>query len=96
MMTRQEAVDTIWQAVSSRTLGEKLEEDLIGIAKCIEAEETHNVFLWGADDDYILLFIDKRSSLLNRERALQRQALYEKYRIREVELDEDEEEASES
>ena len=55
-ITRHEAVMTIYELINSCILSEELEESLQDIANCIEAEETHNIFLWGADSEATDLF----------------------------------------
>ena len=62
MITRQGAIEALYKVIDSGILSEELEEQLTETAKCIEAEDPENdlgVFLWGADDDYVDLYIAK-------------------------------------
>ena len=55
-ITRHEAVMAIYELINSCILSEELADRLQDIANCIEAEETHKIFLWGADSDAADLF----------------------------------------
>ena len=55
-ITREEAIETLYDLINSDIIGEDLGEQLQDIANCIEAEETHNIFLWGADSEATDLF----------------------------------------
>lgn len=94
-ITRHEAVLTIYELINSCIISEELEDKLQDIANCIEAEETHNIFLWGADIEAIDLFTAvmnpyQSSKEFRTEENIKRHEdwmehcneLYEKYRIR--------------
>lgn len=56
-ITREEACEALYRLINSGVLDEGLEDALEEIAQCISCEETHKVFLWGADDDANDLFV---------------------------------------
>lgn len=95
-ITRDEAVETIYKLLNSGILNEELEDKLEDIANCIEAEETHNIFLWGADREAADLFCAvmdpyQSSKEYRTEENIKRyedwtnhcDELYEKYKIKE-------------
>lgn len=84
MPTRLQAVRKLYDLINSGILAEDLEQDLRDIANCIEAEENLGIFLWGADDDYIDLYIVKREDLITDEWLKHLDEVYEKYRIKAV------------
>ena len=94
-ITREEAIETLYDLINSNILDEELEESLQDIANCIEAEETHNVFLWGADCEAFDLFVAvmdpyQSSKEFQTEKNIKRyedwmkhcNELYEKYKIK--------------
>ena len=94
-ITRHEAVMTIYELINSCIISEELEESLQDIANCIEAEETHNIFLWGADYEVFDLFVAKMdpygsSKKFQTEENIKQyeswmkhcKELYEKYKIK--------------
>ncbi len=94
-VTREEAIETLYDLINSDILDEDLEEQLQDIANCIEAEETHNIFLWGADYEVFDLFVAKMdpygsSKEFQTEENIKRyeswmkhcKELYEKYKIK--------------
>ncbi len=87
MITREEAVEILNRLSDSLILEEKLEYGLYDILKCIEAEN-EGLFLWGADDDYIDLYVTKREDLITDEWLKHLAKVREKYRIKEVQVDE--------
>ena len=95
-ITRHEAVEAIYELLNSGILNEKLEEKLEDVASCIDAEETHNIFLWGADREAADLFCAvmdpcHSSKEYRTEENIKRyedwmkhcEELYEKYKIKE-------------
>ena len=94
-ITRHEAVLTIYELINSCIISDELEERLQDIANCIEAEETKNIFLWGAENEAFDLFTAvmnpyNSSKEFQTEENIKRyedwmkhcNELYEKYRIR--------------
>lgn len=88
-ITREEAVGVLHRASGSGILDDDLEDMLEEVATCISAEEEMGIFLWGADDDAIDLFVMKRSDLITDEWIKHQQELYERYKIREINENED-------
>ncbi len=95
-ITRGEAIEIIYKLLNSSILNEELENKFEDIANCIEAEETHNIFLWGADREAADLFCAvmdpyHSSKEYRTEENIKRyedwikrrEELYEKYRIKE-------------
>ena len=83
LITRENAVDKLYDLINSGILDEKLCDDLEEIAYCIN-HENDNLFLWGAEQDCIDLFVSRREDLIDDEWLKHQKALYEKYKIREV------------
>jgi len=81
-ITREDAVHRIYDVINSGIISDELASDLGDIAKCIEAEETHNVMLWGADEDATKLFIAFREDLWTDELKKEINDIYEKYKIK--------------
>ncbi len=87
MITREEAVEILNRLLDSWILDERFDRWLADIVKCIEAED-EGLFLWGADYDYIDLYVTKREDLITDEWLKHLAEVREKYRIKEVQVDE--------
>lgn len=83
-ISRKEAVETLYGIINSGIISEELDSKLTDIAQCIGHEED-NLFLWGADDEASDLFVLKREDLITPEWIKHCEDLHEKYKIREVE-----------
>lgn len=86
MITREVAIETLYDLINSGILDLELEDKLSDIAKCIQAEDGENdlgLFLWGADGNYIDLYVAKREDLIDDAWDRHCNELYEKYRIKE-------------
>lgn len=82
-ITRDEAVETLYDVINSGIIDKELGSRLEDVANCI-SHEKDNLFLWGAEDDAANLFIMVREDLITPEWEEHMSSLYEKYRIREV------------
>ena len=87
LITREDAVEKLSDLVNSEIIDENLRNDLEEIAYCID-HENDNLFLWGAEQDCIDLFVSRREDLIDDEWLKRQKALYEKYKIREVKQEE--------
>lgn len=86
MITRDGAIETLYSLINSDVLSDEIEGQLEDIAKCIQAEDSENdlgLFLWGADDDYVDLYVARREDLIDDAWNKHQQELFEKYRIKE-------------
>lgn len=84
MPTREEANETLCELIDSNILSDELTEKLEGIRQCISAEESHGIFVWGAEsDDWMKLFVAYREDLLTDELKKELQSIYDKYKIKE-------------
>ena len=84
MPTREEAIETISELIDSNILSDELTDKLEAIRQCISAEESHGIFVWGAEcDDWMKLFVAYREDLWTDELKKEIQSIYEKYKIKE-------------
>lgn len=86
MISRQEAVETLFDLINAGILSDEIEGKLGDIAKCISAEDSENdlgLFLWGADMDFMDLYTAKREDLIDDAWNKHCDELYQKYRIKE-------------
>ena len=82
VISRDEAIQVLYQVMNSGIISEDIEEELQDIANCIEGEKK-GLFLWGADDDHIDLFTARREDLIDDAWEQHLDELWEKYRIKE-------------
>ena len=86
MITRDEALEVLYDLINSGIIAEDLEEALEDIAKCIRAEDKERdlgIDIWGAEEnDWIDLYILKREDLITPEWTQHCEEVYEKYRIK--------------
>lgn len=82
MPTREEAIETLQSLVDSGVLSEEKTESLEQIIRCIECEND-GLFIWGAEGDWIQLYIGYREDLWTDEMKKNMENIFEKYRIKE-------------
>jgi len=64
MITRQEAINVLYQIMNSGIIDEELEDALQEIANCIEDENYLKIHSWGMPcNEYIKLHTSKRTDL---------------------------------
>lgn len=79
LMTREEAVETLYELLESGILNDALEQEVQEIANCIE-EENNGLHIWGADlDEIITIHTPKRADLITPEHIKECQKICEKY-----------------
>lgn len=86
MPTRAEAVQTLYELINSGILSDELTDELEDIVRCIAAEDKENelgISLWGVEEnDWLDLYIAKRSDLIDDAWLKHCQKIYEKYKIK--------------
>ena len=64
MITRENAIDVLYEIVNSGILSEELEDDIQDIICCIEDEKDLGIHAWGMpDDEYSTLHTALRTDL---------------------------------
>lgn len=84
-LTREEAVVVIYDLINSGILDPRLCDELTNIANSI-TNETYGLDTWGADDEVADLFVAKREDLITDEWKRHVEELYEKYKIKNVDI----------
>ncbi len=77
-ITRNEAVECLYNLINSDVLDCDILDDLEEIANCID-HENEGYHLWGADDEAADLFSIPRSDLITEEVRNERERLCKKY-----------------
>ena len=91
MLTRQEAVEVLYELINSGILASDLQDALEDIVICIRSEDRDKdlgIDIWGAkEEDWTDLYIAKRADLITPEWKQHCKNVYEKYRIKENKSD---------
>ena len=74
-ITREKAVDVLYNIINSGVIDNRLIEDLAEIAMCI-GHESDGLHLWGAEDDVSKIFTAYRVDLITEEMQKEHEEIY--------------------
>lgn len=78
-ITREEAIETLYDLLNSGILSEEIEDKIQDIADNIE-NERYGLHMWGADEEeYAVLYTAKREDLITDEDRAEGQRIWDKY-----------------
>lgn len=87
-ITREEAIDALYEVINSGIIKEELSDELQEIANCIR-DENLGMHTWGAGAEIGMLYVSTRQDLITDEMDKKAKEIYEKHAFTPAPYEED-------